>query len=179
VRDETVTAGQDASWPDVVRRFVMTDIISPEQRSTLMKSVRTRGTRPELAVRSALHRAGFRFRVNRRDLPGSPDVILPKWRVALFVHGCFWHSCPHCDRGRRRPKANADAWATKLAQNTERDRRMAARLEALGWRVETVWQCQTTAPERLTRTLRCLVTGTADASGVIHPATLPGEAATA
>lgn len=144
----------------------MTDIISPEQRSTLMRSVRTRNTRPELAVRSALHRAGFRFRVNRRDLPGSPDVLLPKWRVALFVHGCFWHSCPHCDRGRKRPQANADAWATKLEQNKERDRRMAARLEALGWRVETVWQCQTTSPERLTRTLRRLVTGTEDATGM-------------
>jgi DNA mismatch endonuclease, patch repair protein len=111
------------------------DRLSKEQRSALMARIRGRDTKPERYVRSRLFAKGFRFRLHRRDLPGSPDIVLPGRRVAVFVHGCFWH-----DHGCRRG-TNTAFWQEKFERNVERDRRNAARLEELGWRVAVVWTC--------------------------------------
>jgi DNA mismatch endonuclease (patch repair protein) len=129
------------------------DTLSPDQRSERMRRVRQAGTRPELVVRRALHGMGFRFRLHRRDLPGRPDVVLPGRRVALFVHGCFWHRHAGCSRATT-PKTNAGYWLAKFAENEARDERVIAALEAAGWRVRVVWECETLRPETLARSLR-------------------------
>lgn len=118
----------------------MVDTRSPEQRRRIMASVRTKHTGPELRVRKALHRMGYRFRLHRRDLPGSPDIVLPSWRVAIFVHGCFWHG-HGCSKGRP-PKANIEYWVTKIEQNRARDARSVHALTMLGWQVHSLWQCE-------------------------------------
>lgn len=106
-----------------------------------MARIRGRDTGPELALRSALHRMGLRFRVCRRDLPGKPDVVFPRQRLAVQVRGCFWHQHEDC-KGGRLPASNLDYWAPKLARNVERDRANDAALAALGWRVVVVWECE-------------------------------------
>jgi DNA mismatch endonuclease, patch repair protein len=116
------------------------DTVSQETRSRIMSRIRSGNTAPERSVRRELHAAGFRFRLYARDLPGHPDVVLPKYRVAVMVHGCFWHG-HHCPRGRR-PTANADFWARKIDRNMKRDAAAIAALEALGWTVFTVWSCR-------------------------------------
>jgi DNA mismatch endonuclease (patch repair protein) len=113
-----------------------------------MRSIRKRDTQPELLVRRALHAAGLRFRLYRRDLPGSPDIVLPKHRLVVLVHGCFWHQHPGC-RLCRQPKGNAEYWLPKLARNLARDARSRRELEALGWRVLVVWECEARDPARL------------------------------
>ena len=123
-----------------------TDTVDPRKRSEIMASVRQRDTTPELRVRSILHRAGYRFRLHRRDLPGSPDVVLPKHRLVVFVHGCFWHRHAGCRRSTT-PKANAEFWAAKFRRNVARDAQAVTDLEALGWRVVTIWECETRGPE--------------------------------
>lgn len=119
----------------------MADIFSPAKRSEVMARVRARDTRPELIVRSYLHRRGLRFRLHRRDLPGCPDIVLPVYRVAILVHGCFWHGHTDCKRATL-PKARASFWAEKIAANRERDARTTRALEALGWRPLIVWECE-------------------------------------
>ena len=116
------------------------DILTPEQRSEVMRRVRGKDTKPEMLLRSALHRAGFRFRLHRRSLPGAPDIVFPGRRKAIFVHGCFWHS-HRCKRARK-PASNRDYWIPKLAENKKRDARSRRRLTALGWRSMVVWECQ-------------------------------------
>ncbi len=106
-----------------------------------MARVRSKNTGPEIAVRRALHARGYRFRLHRKDLPGKPDIVLPKLGLAILVHGCFWHGCPKCDRGRRQPKTNAPFWTAKLTANRERDVRSIAALEAAGWTVTVLWEC--------------------------------------
>ena len=123
-----------------------TDVFSPEQRSAVMRRVKGRDTSPELAVRRILRAAGVGYRLGGRGLPGKPDVVMPGRRVALFVHGCFWHG-HDCARGARQPKANADYWIAKIDRNRARDARTSAELEALGWRVVTVWECELKAPD--------------------------------
>ncbi len=105
----------------------------------MMAAVKGKNTKPELIVRRALHAAGFRFRLHRRDLPGRPDIVLPRHRTAVFVHGCFWHG-HDCRRGRR-PSTNVDFWGPKLDRNVERDLANQAALEAAGWQVVTIWEC--------------------------------------
>lgn len=107
-----------------------------------MAAIRKRDTAPEIAVRRALHRLGFRFRLHRADLPGTPDVVLVAQRIAIFVHGCFWHQhgCRLCSR---RPKSRLDYWLPKLRRNAVRDRDAQAELKHQGWRVVIVWECQT------------------------------------
>jgi DNA mismatch endonuclease (patch repair protein) len=105
-----------------------------------MRRVKGQGTAPELKVRRILWALGARYRLNRKDLPGSPDIVLPGRRLAIFVHGCFWHG-HDCARGARVPKANRDYWTAKVARNRARDARSAQALAALGWRVETLWEC--------------------------------------
>ncbi|MBO9712470.1 very short patch repair endonuclease [Sphingomonas sp.] len=126
----------------------MADIVSKETRSRMMAQVRNKNTKPEMRVRRALHAAGFRFRLHRRDLAGRPDVVLPKYRTAVFVHGCFWHG-HDCPRGKR-PSSNAAFWAAKIETNIARDLAAVERLSAAGWRVETIWECDL---EEKTRTL--------------------------
>ena len=118
-----------------------TDVFTPEQRSAVMARVKGRDTKPELIVRQALTRLGARYRLQRRDLPGAPDIVLPGRRLAILVHGCFWHG-HDCARGARVPKANRDYWLAKVGRNRARDARTLEALAALGWRVETVWECE-------------------------------------
>ncbi len=118
-----------------------TDVFTPAQRSAVMARVRGRDTGPERTVRRALTGLGLRYRLHRRDLPGRPDLALGPRRVAVFVHGCFWHG-HDCARGARKPKQNAAYWAAKIARNRARDLRNIADLSALGWRSLTLWECE-------------------------------------
>ncbi len=106
-----------------------------------MSRIRGKDTKPEMAVRRYLHARGFRYRLHVKDLPGKPDIVLPRYRTVIFVHGCFWHQHPGCGHAVM-PKSNAAFWAAKLRANTERDIRHRARLEELGWRVITIWECE-------------------------------------
>ncbi len=119
----------------------MPDRISKEHRSWNMSRIRASDTQPERVVRSLLHSQGLRFRLHRRSLPGSPDIVLPKHRTAIFVHGCFWHRHPGC-RFAYTPRSNVAFWKQKFAANVERDRKVTAALRRLGWRVLTIWECE-------------------------------------
>lgn len=119
----------------------MSDVFTPEQRSRVMARVKGKNTSPELKVRRLLHSLGARFRLHRKDLPGAPDIVLPGRRLAIFVHGCFWHG-HDCARGARVPQQNRDYWQAKIARNRARDAESLAALGQAGWRVETVWECE-------------------------------------
>jgi len=118
----------------------MTDIVSSEKRSQMMSGIRGKDTKPELRVRHYLHAQGFRFRLHDRRLPGKPDLVLPKWNAAVFVHGCFWHW--HDCRYFKLPKTRPEFWSEKLAGNRARDEINCRRLEALGWRVLVIYECE-------------------------------------
>ena len=133
-----------------------TDVYPPEKRSAVMRRVRGRDTGPEMIVRRALTALGARYRLHRKDLPGNPDIVLPGRRLALFVHGCFWHG-HDCARGARVPKANRDYWVGKVARNKARDVKSRAELQAAGWRVETVWECELKDAEALRARLSALL----------------------
>jgi DNA mismatch endonuclease (patch repair protein) len=120
-----------------------------------MQQVKTKNTRPEKIVRSLLHSLGYRFRLHRKDLPGTPDIVLPGRRLALFVHGCFWHG-HGCGIGKL-PKSRLDYWQPKIEANRDRDRRKAAALSAEGWRVLELWQCELADRESLAVRLRHLL----------------------
>ena len=122
------------------------DVHTREQRSRNMAAIRSANTKPEMRVRSALHQLGFRFRLHRKDLPGRPDIVLPKHRTVLFVHGCFWH-CHRCTYGSVIPATRAEFWAAKRGGTVVRDRRNAAALRKLGWRVLTLWECEVRTEE--------------------------------
>lgn len=118
-----------------------TDPFTPTERSAVMRQVKGRNTTPELRVRKLLTRLGFGYRLHRRDLPGSPDIVMAGRRLAIFVHGCFWHG-HDCRRGARAPKTNADYWTAKIRRNRARDEAVTTTLEALGWRSLVVWECE-------------------------------------
>jgi DNA mismatch endonuclease (patch repair protein) len=120
----------------------MIDIVSPDKRSEMMSGIRTKNTNPEIIVRKILFSTGLRFRLHRRDLPGVPDIVLPRHRVAIFVHGCFWHMHTGC-RLAKMPQSNASFWKKKLEGNRERDQKNVHQLVDLGWRVLVVWECST------------------------------------
>jgi len=130
----------------------MTDNLTPEQRRFNMSRIRSTNTRPELFVRSLVHRMGYRFRLHRRDLPGKPDLIFPSRRKVIFVHGCFWHM-HDCRFGSVTPKSNADYWQNKRRSNVERDKGHVAALNNAGWQVFIVWECQIKSPEKLRENL--------------------------
>lgn len=125
----------------------MTDHLSRDARSALMAKVRTRNTDPELVVRRALHALGYRFRLHCRDLPGTPDIVLRRLRVVVFMNGCFWHGHT-CPRGKL-PKSNLDYWTQKIAVNKARDQRVLRKLRRLGWRPMIIWECWTRSEKRL------------------------------
>lgn len=118
----------------------MTDVVDAATRSRMMAGIRGRDTRPEIALRRELHARGFRFRLHERKLPGRPDLVLPKWKAAVLVHGCFWHRHPEC-RYATTPATRPEFWSAKFSGNVERDARNHAALLLLGWRVATVWEC--------------------------------------
>ena len=126
----------------------MTDIVDPDKRSKMMSGIKAKNTSPEILVRKILFSAGLRFRLHRRDLPGAPDIVLPRHRVAIFVHGCFWHIHAGC-RLAKMPQSNDTFWRKKLEGNRERDQKNIRQLVELGWRVLVVWECSTKNDSRL------------------------------
>ena len=119
----------------------MADKLSSTQRKYCMSRIRGKNTKPEILVRKGLHARGFRFRLHNKKLPGSPDIVLPKYGVAIMVNGCFWHGHKGC-RYATNPKSNAEFWETKIARNRHRDEVTMAHLGALGWHVVTIWECE-------------------------------------
>ncbi|MFN4041027.1 MAG: very short patch repair endonuclease [Brevundimonas sp.] len=130
----------------------MTDVFSPEKRSAVMRRVKGRDTSPELHVRRLLRAAGVGYRLGGCGLPGRPDLVMKGRRLAVFVHGCFWHG-HDCPRGSRKPKANADYWSAKIDRNRARDAASVTALVEGGWRVEVIWECELKAPETAQRLL--------------------------
>jgi DNA mismatch endonuclease (patch repair protein) len=133
----------------------MADTLTPSQRSERMSRVRGQGTKPEMIVRRLVHGMGFRYRLHSRELPGTPDLVFPGRGKAIFVHGCFWHRHPDpsCKLARM-PKSRLDFWQPKLQGNRARDLRHRRELEALGWRILVVWECQMRDKEQLENKLR-------------------------
>jgi DNA mismatch endonuclease (patch repair protein) len=129
------------------------DIISPDHRSKIMSKIKGKNTKPEMVVRSVCHEIGLRYRLHRKDLPGKPDLVFPKYRLCLFVHGCFWHRHPGCKYAYT-PKSRLDFWLPKLAKNVERDVCAQQMLLKLGWRVAIIWECHTKNREVLRTEIR-------------------------
>ena len=129
------------------------DHLSPERRSRMMSRVKNANTGPELAVRKILHGLGFRFRLHAKKLPGKPDIVLPKWRTVVFVHGCFWHRHPRCSRAST-PACNVEFWERKFAANVRRDAEAQRQLRLLGWRILVIWQCELSRPTTLASRLK-------------------------
>jgi len=118
----------------------MTDIVDSTTRSRMMSGIRGKNTRPEMALRRAMHAIGLRYRLHRNDLPGRPDIVMPGRKVAIFVHGCFWHRHEGC-RFATTPTTRTEFWKDKFASNTSRDQRNVLQLLERGWRVATIWEC--------------------------------------
>jgi DNA mismatch endonuclease (patch repair protein) len=121
----------------------MADKFNKAQRSSIMAKVKGENTTPEIIVRKLLFSMGYRYRLHRKDLPGKPDIVLPKYKLVIFVHGCFWHGCPVCKHAQIRPKDNSDYWNRKLDKNKERDKKNEKELKNLGWDVVIIWECET------------------------------------
>lgn len=134
------------------------DSLTPECRSWNMSRIKSGNTKPERLVRSLLHRMGYRFRLHRKDLPGRPDIVLPKYRRVVLVHGCYWHRHPGC-RLAYTPKSNREFWQAKFNENVRRDERQNRQLSELGWRVVTVWECETREPATLAERLGREISG--------------------
>ncbi|HEY1753114.1 MAG TPA: very short patch repair endonuclease [Caulobacteraceae bacterium] len=135
--------GDLARWPDV-----------DPSRSDLMARIRSTDTAPEMCVRRAFHARGYRFRLHRRDLPGRPDLVFPRLRLVVFVHGCFWHQHVGC-RIASDPKTRREYWVPKLARNVARDQANAAKLSEMGWRTATIWECETRRIASLENAVSC------------------------
>jgi DNA mismatch endonuclease, patch repair protein len=121
----------------------MADVVDAATRSRMMSGIRGKDTKPEMIVRRALHKAGFRYRLHEKKLPGKPDIVLPKYKTAIFVHGCFWHG--HGCKDFKWPKSRVEFWRDKIEGNVARDRREMAALGKMGWQVLIVWECETKA----------------------------------
>jgi DNA mismatch endonuclease (patch repair protein) len=117
----------------------MTDKVTPEVRSRIMASIKGKDTKPEMVIRRALHALGFRYRLHVKDLPGCPDIVLPKYNAVIMVNGCFWHG--HDCHISNRPKSRSEYWEKKIAKNRDRDNKDRKQLYELGWRVATIWEC--------------------------------------
>lgn len=119
----------------------MVDVFTSEKRSQIMALVKSKDTKPEMVVRKLLHSMGYRFRLHRKDLPGTPDIVLPKYRVVIFVNGCFWHGHENCPNSRL-PKTNKGFWNEKIEKNKQRDRKNIEKLLAQGWKPMIIWSCE-------------------------------------
>ncbi len=119
----------------------MADVVDTATRSRMMSGIQSKNTKPEILIRKALHARGFRYALHAKDLPGKPDIVMPKWRAVIFVHGCFWHM--HGCALSKTPSTNAHFWEAKLAANQQRDALVKKRLTETGWRVATIWECAT------------------------------------
>lgn len=129
------------------------DRLTPEQRSRNMANIKSKNTKPEKTVRSLLHAAGYRFRLHRKDLPGSPDLVLPKYNTVIFIHGCYWHRHSGCRRAST-PKTNTKFWQSKFDANVKRDSVAKQAIEKAGWNVIIVWECETRTPDVLLKRLK-------------------------
>lgn len=136
----------------------MPDFLEPEDRSALMSRIRGKDTQPEKKVRSALYRMGYRFRLHDKKLPGCPDIVLKRHGKVIFVNGCFWHGHRGCKRSGL-PSTNAAFWAKKIEENRSRDCRVKRMLSKQGWRVLTIWECQTRDSEELDRIIAKFMNG--------------------
>ncbi|GLS35790.1 very short patch repair endonuclease [Mesorhizobium tianshanense] len=134
----------------------MVDTLTPAERSERMSRIRSSDTSPELSLRKALHRFGLRYTLANRDLPGKPDIVFRRKRVAVFVHGCFWHRHENC-KVANMPKSNTAFWQAKFGSNVARDQRARTLLEELDWRVEVVWECEL-GPKTVARTAERVMT---------------------
>lgn len=130
--------------------------MTSENRRQIMRANKPANTRPEIRVRSALHAMGLRFRIHRKDLPGKPDIVLPRHNLAIFVHGCFWHQHPGCKLASR-PRTRQEFWEAKFQANRLRDKRNQLALEEMGWRVEVVWECETMDKAQLGKVLDAML----------------------
>jgi len=128
--------------PGLIRETPLTDVVDRQTRSRMMAGIRGRDTKPEMVVRSYLHAAGLRFRLHDRRLPGRPDIVLPRYRTVVLVHGCFWHRHPGC-RFATTPSSHTDFWSLKFTQNVQRDAAKSKALESAEWNVLTIWECET------------------------------------
>src|SRR5688572_10805364 len=117
------------------------DIWSKQKRSDVMSKIRSKNTKPELMLRSFLHKEGYRYRIHRKDLPGKPDIVFPRQKVAIFVHGCFWHYHKDCNEGRI-PSSNSKFWREKLEKNIAKDEKYIEALKLVGWKVIVIWECE-------------------------------------
>lgn len=129
------------------------DTITPNQRSKVMSRIPSKNTTPEFAVRSWLHTHGYRFRIHRKDLPGKPDIILPKYNIIIFVNGCFWHQHKGCKKAVL-PKSNQEYWLPKLRKNIESQEKAIFSLREKGWNIYIIWECETKRTEELTSRLK-------------------------
>ncbi len=136
----------------------MADVFSQQKRSEIMGRVKSENTRPEIRVRRRLHALGYRFRLHRKDLPGKPDLTLPKHKTVIFVHGCFWHGHPGCKHAAL-PASNHEYWQAKIGRNAARDRKNQQLLAEQGWRVLVLWECRMRTAEALDGELRRLIRG--------------------
>lgn len=132
------------------------DVLTPEQRRRCMQNIKSRNTRPEVAVRSICHRLGFRFRISPKDLPGKPDLVFPRLKVCIFVHGCFWHQHAGCKYAYL-PKTRVDFWQDKFSKNRSRDSLVQNELTGLGWLVLIIWECELRDCSALTEKLHDLL----------------------
>lgn len=147
----------------------MVDVFTKAKRSALMARIRGRNTQPELVVRKIAHSLGYRFRLHRRDLPGTPDLVFPGRRSVVFVHGCFWHAHPGCKLAAR-PKTRPEFWQAKLEGNRRRDEAAIRELRRFGWRVLVVWECQLRKADRLVQRLASFLGATG-----AKPVSAPGK----
>lgn len=131
------------------------DRLSKERRSWNMSRIKGKNTKPEMVVRSLLHQAGYRFRLHDKKLPGKPDIVLPKYKTVIFVHGCFWHQHEGCPKSSR-PSGNATFWVKKLKGNVQRDKHIQSALCDLGWRVIVIWTCELKSEKARLRILSAL-----------------------
>ena len=131
----------------------MSDAHSPATRSRNMSAIRGKDTKPEMLIRRALHARGFRFRLHNRALPGSPDLVLPKYRAAVFVHGCFWHRHKEC-KNTTNPKTKKTFWREKFKANVNRDRKAQEELKSMGWKILIIWECELTDLDKVKRFLK-------------------------
>lgn len=143
------------------------DRVSADRRSANMRAVRARDTKPEMIVRRAVHGLGYRYRLHQRRLPGSPDLVFARLKLALFVHGCFWHSHPGCPKASM-PTSNAEFWRAKLARNRERDETSMEALETAGWRTDVLWECEIADGPALQQRLLDIFDSAESAQGVVR-----------